>query len=85
MATQRFLDVSDLEPPEPLDAALAAVDTLRTGEYLCMRHRREPFPLYQMLARDGFSHRTVVEGDRAFLILIWHTGDQIAEQAARQF
>ena len=42
---ERVLDVSDLEPPEPLERILDALDQLGTGDWLHVRHRREPFPL----------------------------------------
>ena len=48
------LDVSDLPPPEPLERALDALDTLAAGDRLLLRLRREPFPLYEFLRGMGF-------------------------------
>ncbi len=75
MAKERVLDVSELEAPEPFRIASAALTELQDGEYLCMCHRREPFPLYKTLGELGFSYR-VREGARTkYEILIWRTDD----------
>ncbi|WP_172838775.1 DUF2249 domain-containing protein [Solemya velesiana gill symbiont] len=37
---ERLLDVSELEPCEPMEQTLQAVDTLEQGEYLRVIHRR---------------------------------------------
>lgn len=71
----RTLDVSGLEPPEPLERVLDALDSLATGERLRVRHRREPFPLYAFLRQLGFRWRTEQTGDAAFDILIWQDAD----------
>ncbi len=65
------LDVRDLEPPEPLQQALAALTALKPGEQLRMLHRREPFPLYAMLRERGFTYRTTQLADDNYEILIW--------------
>lgn len=78
---ERILDVSGLEAPEPFRAALAAVHELEEGEILRLCHRREPFPLYETLARLGFCYR-VRDGARTkFEILIWRADD--SEPGAR--
>jgi hypothetical protein len=83
-AQERVLDVSLLEPPEPLERALAAVEFLRPGEYLRMLHRREPCMLYPKLERMGYSHLTWPGRQTAFEVVIWRTGDARAESAARR-
>lgn len=65
------LDVRDLEPPEPMQQALAALATLKPGEKLRMLHHREPFPLYPMLRERGFTHRTTQLADDTYEIMIW--------------
>lgn len=73
---ERLLDVSDLEPPEPLERILDALDTLGAGDWLHVRHRREPFPLYGFLQRLGYVWRTERTGEAAFEILIWPVDGQ---------
>ncbi len=67
----RELDARYLEPPEPMQQALAALDTLKPGERLRMLLHREPFPLYAILRERGFMHRTTQLSDDCYEILIW--------------
>ena len=77
MVRERVLDVSELEAPEPFRMAVAAIEALEAGQFLRLCHRREPFPLYETLARMGFSHR-VRDGARTkYEILIWRADDPI--------
>ncbi len=85
----RVLDVSQLEPPEPLQQALAAIDTLATGVCLCLLHRREPLLLFPILEQQGYDHLTCATphadtGVSAFRIYIWRRHDSRAEAAACQ-
>lgn len=81
MPAERLLDVSGLAPPEPLVAVLDVVFTLNPGEYLRVRHHREPFPLYAILDEHGFDHRTQHGGAVPFEIFIWRRGDEAARAA----
>lgn len=69
----RQLDVSDLEPPEPLERILDELAEMSPGERLWVLHRREPFPLYDLLKGLGCSWHTTGQEGR-FEILIW-SGD----------
>lgn len=64
------LDVRGMAPPEPLEHCLEALCGLAAGQRLCMQIDREPFPLYQMLDRDGWLHETRFEGTH-YLVTIW--------------
>lgn len=68
---ERLLDVRELEPPEPLELALAALDNLAGDECLYLLHRREPHLLYPILERNGFGHHTEMTPDYEFVIRIW--------------
>ena len=70
-ASVRELDVRDLEPPEPLQQALAALAALKPGEQLRMLHHREPFPLYATLRERGFALRTTQLAEDNYEVLIW--------------
>ena len=80
-ACERLLDASELESPEPLVRALAAVDDLRPGEYLRLLLRREPFPLYALLDEDGYLHLGRRGENSLFEVFIWRRGDRVAENA----
>lgn len=73
------LDVSDLEPPEPLVRTLEAVETLQPSQYLRMLHRREPCLLFPHLDQRGFAYTIRKGKTTACEVLIWRAGD---EQAA---
>ncbi|EGV31622.1 hypothetical protein ThidrDRAFT_1823 [Thiorhodococcus drewsii AZ1] len=66
----QVLDVSRLAPPEPLERVLDALADLPAGRPLWVLHRREPFPLYDLLRRMGYGWRTLGEDPRVE-ILIW--------------
>lgn len=76
------LDVSDLEPCEPLERTLAAIALLKTGDFLRVLHRREPHLLYPLLEKGGFAWLTRSGETSRFEILIWRRGDKRAESAA---
>jgi len=84
MAPETLLDVSMLEPPEPMERVLAAVDELKAGDYLRLLHRREPFPLYLILEEMGFAYLTRPGRTTAYEVFVWHRGDLSAEQEARR-
>lgn len=64
------LDVSALEPPEPMERVLEALGELAEGDRLRVVHRRQPFPLYDLLRQMGHEWETT-EAQGRFEILIW--------------
>jgi uncharacterized protein (DUF2249 family) len=72
---EHCLDVSELEPPEPLWRVLAALEELAPGERLRVLHRREPFLLYPQLEELGFAYRTGPGRGTPIEILIWRAGE----------
>ena len=67
------LDVRELEPPVPLERILDKLDTLTKEDCLCVRHNREPYPLYSLLRQMDFSWDSRWLNGECF-IRIWHTG-----------
>lgn len=65
------LDVRGMSPPEPLEHALEAIFTLEAGQRLRMLIDREPYPLYQMIERDGYLHESEFTESQHYLITIW--------------
>ncbi len=74
--SKKFLDVSDLFPPEPLERAQEAVFQLKKGEYLHLRHRREPCLLYPILDEEGFFHHTRETDDGMVEVFICRGDDR---------
>jgi uncharacterized protein (DUF2249 family) len=77
-----YLDVSQLEPPEPMTAILDALEKLPSGHFLYVYHRREPFPLYKLLQDMSMKWQTRCDDNGMFHIHIWPDGDVAAEEKA---
>lgn len=76
MPRERLLDVSGQEPPQPFVHITEALDSLQPGEYLRVRHHREPFPLYAQLPEWGFRYLVRPGHGCAFEIFIWRDDDR---------
>lgn len=63
------IDARGLEPPKPFEQVMEALCELKPGQCILLILEREPFPLYPVLERNGYAHRTVRLEDR-FEILI---------------
>lgn len=59
---------------EPLGAILAAADEIAEGGSLEVLAPFEPFPLYHVLSKRGFAHRTTARPDGAHLVAFLQTG-----------
>jgi len=81
-AGERLLDVSGLEPCEPLERTLAAAADLAPGEYLRVLHRREPLPLYPLLEKLGCAWRCRPGTTTPYEVLVWRGDDPVAAAAA---
>jgi len=78
MKPEQFLDVNLLEPPEPMERILSAIDALAQGRYLRIWIHREPFPLYDILELEEFSHAIRPGQHSLFELFIWHGHDEMA-------
>jgi uncharacterized protein (DUF2249 family) len=68
---EKILDARGMEPPEPMERTLEALDELLPGQRLRLLLPREPHPLYGILDRNGYRHQTEPQPDGHFAILIW--------------
>lgn len=64
------LDVRNLAPPEPLELALEAIYQLPPDGVLCLRIHREPYPLYDILNKNGYFY-AIFSTNSGFNIHIW--------------
>ena len=78
-ANEVLLDVSELEPCEPLELSLEAAGRLAPGHYLRILHRREPHPLFPLLEGLGCQWRTVPGQVTHVEVFVWRSGDQVAQ------
>ncbi|MBD3813446.1 MAG: DUF2249 domain-containing protein [Betaproteobacteria bacterium] len=69
-----LVDARELEPPEPMEKVMQALALLRPGQSIRLLLRREPFPLYPLLAERGYRHATRMESDGSYVILIHPAG-----------
>lgn len=83
MAPERLLDVSELEAPEPLVRAIAALQTLTPGSYLRLRHRMKPCHLFDYLGQRGFDADTRQGKVAACEVFIWRQSEPEAREAAK--
>jgi len=79
MPSEVLLDVSDLEPPEPLVLTLEAAEQLEPGQYIRMLHRREPCMLYGNLDDNHFKYYQRKGETSAVEVFIWRENDAEAE------
>lgn len=68
-----LLDTRELDHPVPLEKAAAAFRALEEGEVIHMIHRREPLPLFEILAKNGGRYRSVQKGENLWHIFITRT------------
>ncbi|MEH6628520.1 MAG: DUF2249 domain-containing protein [Motiliproteus sp.] len=78
------LDVSDLEPPQPMERILETLRQLQPGSALKVQHRREPIPFYPMLKELGYSRISRKLAEDRFVIFIWLTEDASLEPFCQQ-
>jgi uncharacterized protein (DUF2249 family) len=73
---QITLDVSELEPPQPMTEILTALSELGPDRFLKVIHRREPFPLYPKLNAAGWEYYCHSLASDNFHIYIYRQTEQ---------
>jgi len=68
------LDVRGMEPPEPLERVLEAIDGFRAGDTLRLVIDCEPRPLFRILAGNGYAWRSEPGSASLYEITIWRRG-----------
>jgi uncharacterized protein (DUF2249 family) len=67
------IDVRGLEPPQPMERVLAALDGLGKDDRLLMIIDRQPRPLYRILQNNGYGFTETFKPEGIFEILIWRS------------
>ncbi|MFZ1324498.1 MAG: DUF2249 domain-containing protein [Candidatus Contendobacter sp.] len=65
------VDGRGLEPPEPMELVLAALNDLQPGQRVRFLINRQPYPLYDLLRRHQYRYETTTVTDGDFEILIF--------------
>lgn len=81
------LDVSEFAPPKPMTLILSALSqfenfTNNTEQCLVIKHRRQPFPLYEKLISAGWAYHCQINAEDDILLYIYR---QTAQPAFEQF
>jgi uncharacterized protein (DUF2249 family) len=71
------VDVSGLAPPEPMIVILSYLSELTARQCLLIKHRRQPFPLYEKLNDAGFSYHCVTHSQDDITLYIFHQKAQV--------
>jgi len=61
--TTIVLDGRELQPPEPLERTLEALDTLADGDDLLLMLYCQPHPLFNILRKNGYTWTEEVAKD----------------------
>ncbi len=68
---QYVVDARYMEPPEPFEKTMEALDSLPPGERLLLLLFREPHPLFRVLRQNGYDYSSTLTADGTYEILIW--------------
>lgn len=63
MSEPCLIDGRDLQPPEPLELTLTALDTLPADGEIILLLYCQPHPLYQILRRNGYVWTETLQAD----------------------
>jgi len=81
---ERLIDVRELEPCEPLERTLAAVDALAAGDFLHVIHRREPHLLFPLLRERNLAWRLSHSAEGRYDIYIYRSDDTESGNRVRE-
>lgn len=72
------IDARQMQPPEPMERVLEALDLLEPGNEIHLLIYREPVPLYNVLKRNGYTHITGRDANNTFVVRIMHAAPKNA-------
>ena len=58
-----IIDGREMQPPEPMERTLEALDTLAEGDDLLLLLYCEPHPLYNILRQNGYAWSDALRAD----------------------
>ena len=67
----KTIDARGLEPPEPFELTMEALESCDSSESVLLLLSREPYPLYQALELSGYCRETRHAPDGTVGVLIW--------------
>jgi len=61
--TDRIIDGREMQPPEPMERTLEALNTLAEGDELLLLLYCQPQPLFNILSRNGYAWSDELRAD----------------------
>ncbi len=61
--TEHVIDGRELQPPEPMERTLEALDTLAEGDEVLLLLYCQPHPLFSILKNNGYAWNEDVRAD----------------------
>jgi len=65
-----YLDVSELEAPEPLIRAIRALEAMQRDEVLIFKHRMNPRHLFNEIAARGYTYEIIKDEPNEFIMKV---------------
>ena len=72
------IDGREMQPPEPFEKTVEALERLPRGYELVLLAPCEPRPLFRVLSLNGFDYRCVFIAEGWFEVRMWHSADTAA-------
>lgn len=69
-----IIDAREMQPPEPFEHTMAALDGLARGDEIVLLLYCQPHPLFNVLRRNGFQWQEEINADGTHEIHIRHAG-----------
>jgi len=76
VSKEYFLDASGMSPPEPFENATSILRELQPGQYLHMRHRRIPWPLFDFCRELSLQYSYEEREPSVFHVFVYFTEDE---------
>lgn len=69
------IDGRAMQPPEPFEATVAAIERMPRGCKVVLLAPCEPRPLFRFLRLNGFDYRCAFVPEGWFEVHVWHEAD----------
>jgi tRNA 2-thiouridine synthesizing protein A len=83
MQDEILVDARWLEPPEPMEKVMQAVERLLPRQSIRLLLHREPYPLYVILENRGYCHTSRLQPDGTYEIHIMDASSVPNEESRR--
>ena len=78
------IDGREMQPPEPFERTIAAIERMPRGHALVLLAPCEPRPLFRFLRLNGYDYSCAFVRDGWFEVRMWHSADTAESSAALQ-